>query len=225
MPDGDWYYVENGQAVGPVSKSVLQQRLLTGLLRSTDLVWQAGMPEWVAAGRVPELFLTAPPGFGDRGAAVPPMAPYPPMGPGGAHAAAPPVTYAGFWKRFAAAIIDGIVLVVVGGVAGGILGAAGGDRETINLTGNVTGIVLNMLYFALMESSTLQATLGKMALGIQVTDLHGNPISFGRAVGRHFAKILSAVILLIGYVMAGFTEKKQALHDMIAGCLVVNKAR
>ncbi len=79
------------------------------------------------------------------------------------------------------------------------------------------------LYFALMESSVKQGTLGKMALGIIVTDANGNRISFGRATGRYFGKIISGAILCIGYIMAGFTEKKQALHDMIAGCLVVNK--
>ncbi len=84
--------------------------------------------------------------------------------------------------------------------------------------------ILQWLYFALMESSKNQATLGKMIVGIIVTDLYGNRISFGKASGRFFGKILSGIILNIGYIMAAFTEKKQALHDMIAGCLVVNKA-
>jgi uncharacterized RDD family membrane protein YckC len=74
-----------------------------------------------------------------------------------------------------------------------------------------------------MESSYLQATLGKMAIGIVVTDLEGKRISFARATGRHFAKIISGFILFIGYIMAGFTQKKQALHDLIADCLVVKK--
>lgn len=82
-------------------------------------------------------------------------------------------------------------------------------------------IILQWLYFALMESSKKQATLGKMALGIKVTDLQGNRISFGRATGRYFGKILSGLILNIGYIMAAFTEKKQALHDMMANCLVI----
>ncbi len=79
------------------------------------------------------------------------------------------------------------------------------------------------LYFALMESSGKCASLGKMALGIKVTDLNGNGISFGTATGRFFGKMISGVILYIGFIMAGFTEKKQALHDIMAGCLVVNK--
>jgi uncharacterized RDD family membrane protein YckC len=79
------------------------------------------------------------------------------------------------------------------------------------------------LYFALMESMK-GATLGKMALGIIVTDLQGNRISFGRATGRYFAKIISSLTILVGYIMAGFTQRKQALHDIIAGCLVINKS-
>jgi uncharacterized RDD family membrane protein YckC len=72
-----------------------------------------------------------------------------------------------------------------------------------------------------MNSSEKQATYGKMAMGIKVTDLEGRRISFWRGLGREFAKFLSAIILMIGYIMAAFTERKQALHDIIAGTLVV----
>jgi uncharacterized RDD family membrane protein YckC len=85
------------------------------------------------------------------------------------------------------------------------------------------GLIGGWLYEALMESSAKQATLGKMLLGLMVTDEAGNRISFARASGRHFAKYISSFTLFIGYIMAGFTAKKQALHDMIAGTLVVRK--
>ncbi|MBI9072485.1 MAG: RDD family protein [Melioribacteraceae bacterium] len=81
---------------------------------------------------------------------------------------------------------------------------------------------IQWLYYALMESSSKQATLGKMAVGIKVTDMSGARIGFGKASGRYFGKILSGLILNIGYIIAAFTEKKQALHDILAGCLVVN---
>jgi uncharacterized RDD family membrane protein YckC len=74
-----------------------------------------------------------------------------------------------------------------------------------------------------MESSSKRATLGKMALGIIVTDLEGKRISFGRATGRFFSKILSGIIIYIGFIMVAFTDKKQGLHDMIAGTLVIAK--
>jgi len=135
--------------------------------------------------------------------------------------------YAGFRKRFSAAIIDGLILVVTGFVIGGLAGFiydySRGTPEDAGGLGNIAGIILGWLYFAFMESSSKQGTLGKIALGIKVTDLSGNAISFGRATARHFGKILSTIILLVGYLMVAFTAKKQGLHDMIAGCLVVNK--
>ena len=84
-------------------------------------------------------------------------------------------------------------------------------------------VVGNWLYHAVMESSSFQATFGKKVLGMAVTDLAGQRISFARATGRHFGKFLSGVIMNIGFIMAAFTEKKQALHDMLAGCLVVRR--
>ena len=84
-------------------------------------------------------------------------------------------------------------------------------------------LVLSWLYYALLESSSWQGTLGKKALGLEVTDLAGSRISFGRATGRYFARWISVMTVGIGYIMAGFTEKKQALHDIIAGTLVIRK--
>jgi uncharacterized RDD family membrane protein YckC len=154
------------------------------------------------------------------------------------------MSYAGFWKRFAAFLIDSLIIGAVVGIVMMIFGvgffsgmstmdSSQMDPDTANaMAAGVIGGLMTFLffmsaaqwlYFALMESSSKQATLGKMALGIIVTDMNGNKLSFGRATGRYFGKILSGVILYIGYIMAAFTEKKQALHDMIAGCLVVNK--
>ena len=134
--------------------------------------------------------------------------------------------YAGFWKRFVAAIIDGFSLMVggfiIGGFIGLVYGLSTGTSQGADFLGNVVGITLGWLYYAIMESSSTQATLGKMALGIKVTDLSGNTISFGKATGRHFAKIISTFTLFVGYLLAAFTSKKQGLHDMVASCLVVN---
>lgn len=76
------------------------------------------------------------------------------------------------------------------------------------------------LYYAFQEAGQYQATIGKRAMGLIVTDLEGYPITFGRATGRYFAKGLSSMTLGIGYIMAGFTPKKQALHDMVASTMV-----
>ena len=140
------------------------------------------------------------------------------------------MNYAGFWLRFAAAILDGIILYILGSIAGFIVGlivgilSLGNDPTTIAaLLGGVAGLIVGWLYHAFQESSSYQATLGKRAVGIVVTDLDGKQISFATATGRHFGKILSTLILMIGYIMAAFTEKKQALHDTMAGTLVVKK--
>jgi uncharacterized RDD family membrane protein YckC len=85
-------------------------------------------------------------------------------------------------------------------------------------------IVGNWLYYACFESSSWQATPGKKVLNISVTDLTGTRISFGRASGRFFAKFISRLIPLgIGFILAGITERKQALHDMIASTLVLRR--
>lgn len=144
--------------------------------------------------------------------------------------------YAGFWLRFVALVIDFIILSVAMGIPfaiifGGMFSASRGMNPQDMMAGatgtialvELIGIVVQWLYFAGMESSSWQGTLGKKALGLQVVDLEGRRVSFGRATGRYFAKIISGMILLIGYIMAGFTEKKQALHDMIAACLVIKK--
>ena len=141
-----------------------------------------------------------------------------------------PVTfhgYAGFWKRAAAAIIDGMIAVVIGlGIVfalGVVFGTAAQTAKEGRFIGKMVGVVIGWLYFAGFESSSKQATPGKMAVGIKVTDADGNRISFGRASGRHLGKGLSISLFFIGYLMAAFTQKKQGLHDMLAGCLVVNK--
>ncbi len=137
------------------------------------------------------------------------------------------VEYAGFWLRLVAYLIDVIVITVAYAVMflmGMImLGPTGEISEWAIALGSLLGALIGWLYYPLMESSSTQATLGKMAIGIVVTDLDGNKVSFGRATGRYFGKIISGLILNIGYIMAGFTERKQALHDMMASCLVVMK--
>jgi len=144
------------------------------------------------------------------------------------------VEYGGFWRRFLAYIIDSIIVNIATSLVGGLLGAgagagiaglSGGDFDEAAMlalfsVSTLIALVGTWLYFALMESSKLQATVGKLALGMVVTDLNGERISFLRATGRYFAKIVSAMILLIGYMMVGFTQRKQGLHDMMASTLV-----
>jgi uncharacterized RDD family membrane protein YckC len=131
--------------------------------------------------------------------------------------------YAGFWIRFAATFIDGIILSIpqlaiqftmADSIAEGGVGVA---------FYYMIMMLINWLYSAGMESSSNQATLGKMVVGVKVTNLEGEQISFINATGRYFAKLISAIILMIGYIMAAFSPKKQALHDQLAKTLVVKK--
>ncbi len=142
----------------------------------------------------------------------------------------PPVAYAGFWLRAVAYLLDSILLGFTVGifVLRPLMERAGisSDNPWVLFTGSSRQIVaINLLvtmagwlYWALLESSPWQATLGKKALGLYVTDLAGKRVSFARASGRHFGKII-----FIGFILAGFTPKKQALHDMMAGCLVLKR--
>ena len=137
------------------------------------------------------------------------------------------VQYAGFWIRFVAFFIDYFLsyflMVVVAFSIGIMMGLSGYDASSIEFIGFIVGMITPWLYWSIMESSSKQATLGKMVLGIIVTDYQGNRISFGQATARYWAKILSALILCIGFFMAGFTAKKQGLHDIMAESLVVKK--
>ena len=161
-----------------------------------------------------------------------------------------PVEYAGFWRRFVAYIIDSLIVGFVQqllilpflgiiGISFASIGAWDFDDPAyfdepegfawiVAIIGAyftiiVLSVVLQWLYFSLMESSKYQGTLGKIALNIKVTNYRGERISFLKATGRYFSKIISGLIFLIGYIMAGFTEKKQALHDMIAETYVIKK--
>jgi uncharacterized RDD family membrane protein YckC len=143
--------------------------------------------------------------------------------------------YSGFWLRFFAAFIDGIIITIPMMIIGIILffvvmGEAMmygyyDDSEMVGFQAvlYLISFVIGIIYIAGMHSSKWQATIGKRMMGIKVTDLNGNRISFGRALGRFFGTYLSALIMYIGFLMAGFTQKKQALHDMVAGTLVVKK--
>jgi uncharacterized RDD family membrane protein YckC len=159
-------------------------------------------------------------------------------------AAVPRVEYAGFWLRVLAYIVDNLVIGV------GLLcvliplffltgfGALishvhpqedWGDAGVLVIIGffflaAMASLVVTWLYHALMESSEWQATVGKRMLGLVVTDMAGQRVSFGRSTGRHFGKIVTNMVpAFIGYIMAAFTERRQALHDMMAGCLVLRR--
>ena len=138
------------------------------------------------------------------------------------------IVYAGFWKRAAAAIVDGIAVWLIGSFGGEAMGTllgdlAGGGKLAIALMVTLVTLLLQVCYFAFFHASFNAATPGKMLIGIKVVRSDGDHISFLRAVARYFATIPSGILLGIGYLMAGFTARKQALHDMICDTVVVDK--
>ena len=158
------------------------------------------------------------------------------------------VAYAGFWLRFVASLLDGLILGVPTAILVVIIFLSTGasaifkhfpnDSDSNGDAAAALGvtffvgifffvillIVGKWLYYACCESSSWQATPGKKVLNLVVTDLNGTRVTFGRATGRFFAKMVSNLIPLgIGYILAGLTDKKQALHDMIASTLVLRR--
>jgi uncharacterized RDD family membrane protein YckC len=232
----------DGERHGPYKEDDVREWLRSGKVSPADLAWYEGLADWQP---LSVLFRDEVP------AAVSPAPGNPYAAPAAPLQALPQTTaaaledHAGFWKRVAAYIIDAIVLYIpnllimkaMGGDAAqetmkqAILAAPGDPHAMLAAyehyyttmgTAMLITAVIAWLYFALLESSPWQATLGKLALAMRVTDLDGHRISIPRALGRYLAKFLSVLILCIGFLMVGWTRRKQGLHDMIAGTLVLN---
>lgn len=155
----------------------------------------------------------------------------------GADSAKPRIAYAGFWLRAVAFVLDLVILTlaalpVLWRLIEENVGSQPSFPQYIAFYRSTTRqaiafqLLLQLicwLYFAAFESSAWQATPAKRLLGLYVTDLNGQRISFPRATGRYIGKALEQLTLFIGFAMAGFTAKKQALHDIVASCLVLKK--
>lgn len=137
------------------------------------------------------------------------------------------MVYAGFWLRLAAFIIDAVILsVLIFAIVFClifILALTGTvDENQISVVVQLINLVVALAYYVGFETSRFQGTPGKIALKIKVSDEHGQRVTHLRAVGRYFARVLCILTLGIGYLMAGLTRRKQGLHDLVAGCLVLS---
>lgn len=250
-PDAIWYYVDaQGQQQGPVTAQIVVGQFRLGRLTTATLVWREGLPTWVgldevrqelgiavAAAAIP-VVPPAPPVVApvqqtipvrNESVATPSRSVAPNVG-------AQDIVYAGFLRRWAALFIDSIILSVVFyalsmffGMAA-VFGSASLDAGTGAAALNGIFAMMYLLYFlmagayySLLESSSNQATVGKMALGIKVTDRDGQRLSFVHALARWASASLSYLTFYIGFFFAGWTERKQALHDFVAGTLVVDR--
>lgn len=255
-----WYYADAGRQVGPVEESALDDLVKAGVVRDDTLVWSEGMPNWQPHSAVrgarppaPAPLPPVPAAAADHGFCSECGRPFPAsqlvnLGSAAVCATCKPVylqrvreggqaigarRYAGFWIRFVAFIIDGIII----GIVNAILTIPLRMTSILTLSSDAAGALsagLGMLGFSLLISmalavaynayflSTKGATLGKQILGLKVIRSDGGPISLGRAIGRYFGQMVSALVLYIGFIMAGFDAEKRALHDYIVDTRVIH---
>jgi uncharacterized RDD family membrane protein YckC len=218
-----FWVTHGGERRGPYEESEILEAVELGTIRPTDLLWVPGMREGIPIYQV----------FAHLGAG-------PPSRPGAAPrrakglrvvddlAALPgsQIAYAGFWARLAAAVLDGALLGVVGLAAGLAVLAWTARIADAQAFGAAIALAVGWLYFALMESSPSGATFGKRALRLQVlTADRMQRVGFLRATGRWAGRWVSALALAAGYLMQPFTARRQALHDLLAGTVVVARGR
>jgi len=262
-----WYYAEGGKQLGPIEEAELDDLVRQGVVRDETLVWREGMAAWqrhaTVRGPSPGSATTiAPPvpvmaGAGDSrycsecGRSVP-ASQLSTFGDISVCAQCRPAydqklreggtirRFGGFWIRFGALIIDGIILAVVGAIIRFPLGLAMGGfgvsmsrnpdpNQVFAVLPAIIGLVgltwlIQMavsLAYEVCFLSTRGATPGKMALGLKVIRADGSPISAGLAAGRFFARYLSFLTLCIGFIIAAFDREKRSLHDHICQTRVV----
>lgn len=234
-----WYLGKGGNRSGPFTPQRLRQMAANGEIVATDLVWREGMADWVAASSVAGLLAAPAPGSvaapSGGGANNPYAAPDTSAFPIDAAAGSGSIQFAEFMPRVGAYLLDMIFLGLMTCIPGfGILflfvGLAGRDQDAQAVAGvgaqmciQFLALVIGAIYFVTLETSPKQGTWGKQIVGIKVTDLEGKRITVGKALGRFFAKILTNMTCGIGWLMPLFTEKKQTLHDLLAGCLALKQ--
>lgn len=261
MPSMNWYYVDNGKQSGPISDEQLDQMLRGGKIKPDSLVWREGMADWApyreARGG------TAPTGTTAMGAELKPEAicaecgkVFPKdetirYGEARVCAACKPVflqklqegalmgggamRYAGFWIRFAARFLDGLIIVVpmiivLAIVMVSVFHNIAGRQPTATAAMFPffqlffqAGFLLIKMAYEIFFIGKYGATPGKMACGLRVVTSDGGTVSYARAAGRFFAMMLSGLTCYIGFIIAAFDGQKRALHDHICNTRVVYK--
>lgn len=208
------YITRDGQRLGPYSVEEINAQLAAGTVSATDLAWYEGVTNWIPLSSVPGIST----GGGATVGAVPTVtAPSAPLSSG---------NYAGFWIRVVAYLIDGIILMIPLGILQFLLKGHTDDPTSGHPVLLVFLIIaIEVGYFAGLWSSGSQATLGQKVCGMRVVrSTDGARISFGRGILRMLGIMISSAILCIGFLMVAFTERKQGLHDMIAGTYVLKNS-
>jgi uncharacterized RDD family membrane protein YckC len=240
----DWFYAQNGQQIGPVAEAELPELVRTGVIQPETLVWHAGMTGWqpyssigiasgVATAAEPVRFCSScgkpfPAAdlafFGESAVCAACKPDYVQrLRQGMVSTAGTAFNYAGFWIRFVAVLIDGVITGLAGALIGtifvAVIGVGGIFSPGWNLL-QLTTTALGVAYYTFFWTQ-YGATPGKMALKLKVITPDGGSISVGRAIGRYFAFILDGLTLGIGFMMAGWDPEKRALHDRLADTRVI----
>lgn len=222
----------NGERFGPYTEDDVRQWLRDGTCRPDELGWYEGMTDWRPLG---ELFPDARPEPAAN--ATPP--PVPPFFAAVSDEVQP--DYASFWTRVGAWVIDYLILLLPFTVVGMMMGVGAMASEFIqNVQGNESAAIaayaeavrpvgyvfaaIGFIYYTFFESSKWQATPGKMALGIRVTDTAGRRVSLPRAAGRNAIRLVNAMgafIPFVFYIVTAFTQRKQGVHDLLASTYVL----
>ena len=243
-----WFYVENGEQRGPVTEEELDALVKRGAINLQTLVWREGMENWISY-QMARLGAAPPPGgaipplgqvlCSECGRAFPPdevirhgnhyvcAACKPVFLQKLQEGLAPPVSmnYAGFWIRAGAKILDWLILAVPNALLQGAAFSMMGPSDS-------PGARLSVVYplalglqcaYSTFFVGKFGATPGKMAAKLRVVNADGSPVSYGKAVGRFFAELVSGLICCIGYIMVGFDEEKRGLHDRMCETRVIKK--
>lgn len=253
-----WYYAEAGQQAGPVDDAQLEQLVQSGRIQPSTLVWREGMANWQPYNQVrpgshaagATTMLAEPPvtgpgqvvcaecggvfnaqdtiAYGNARVCASCKPVFIQKLSEGARVNTGEFVYAGFWTRFAAVFIDGLILGVVNMGIGFIGGLAFASTVRTPSAGFIVFqavlTLINLCIGVTYETVLIGkygATLGKMACKIKVVTAEGEQVSYLLALGRYFAKMLSALILMIGYLMAAFDDERRALHDRICNTRVI----
>jgi len=239
-----WYYQQEGQQRGPVNDEELENLARSGTVRPETMVWREGMANWTSYSQA-KGGTASPSGAVVCSECGRPFPPSEVIQYDGRHicAACKPafmqkvregvpmmageLDYAGFWIRFAAYFVDSIINGIIGAGIGFVLGMAmRPDTQEgmfqLQIVTTAVGFAIGIAYFVFFNGK-YGATPGKMVCGIKIVTSAGEPIGYGRALGRYFAAILSGIICAIGYIMAAFDDEKRALHDRICDTRVVKK--
>jgi uncharacterized RDD family membrane protein YckC len=240
----DWFYVKDGQRAGPVSEAEFQGLVQSGAIIGETLVWHQGMAQWQAyraaagpAGVEPTQLVTCAScgqsfplseviQFENSYVCASCKPRFVQQLKEGNATTALGVTYAGFWTRFSAVFLDGILLGIISLATQTAL-AFTFVRDSTNPAGLVVmmlnyfvGLLFGVTYETWMIGK-YGATLGKMAAKVKVVMADGQPLTYGRACARYFAKLVSYLTLYIGFIIAGFDKEKRALHDYMCNTRVI----